>query len=188
MRRGELLLLPARRHHAPVRSVERHEKRRVHDAQAQDLFAVDRKFRVEAHVAAARAVEELAIEQHARLREDVLEEQRLAPADVREDHVGVEALAPELDRAGGDALAAMDRPQDRHVEGVRRFELGQVVTEKRYPRQTRLAQQVGLFPNPDYSKTRFPRVMGRQVAVLAREILVNKQQAHQTGSLIARLK
>ena len=66
--------------------------------------------------------------------------------------------------------------------------VGQVVAEKRYPRQTRLAQQVGLFPNPDDSKTRFPRVMGRQVAVLAREILMNKQQAHQTGSRIARLR
>ena len=68
VRGRELLLLPARRRHAPVGGVERHEERRVHHAQAQDLLGVDRKFRVEADVAALRAVEELAVEQHPRVR------------------------------------------------------------------------------------------------------------------------
>ena len=188
MRRRKLPLLPARRRHAPVGGVERHEERRVHHPQAQHLSAVAGKLRIEPHVAAARAVEELAIEQHPRLGEDVLEEQGLAPADVRKDDVGPEALAPELRRAGGDALAAVDRLQDRSIEGIGIFQLGQVVAEELHAAQALLAQHVRPLADSHDLISRLRRVVRGQVPVLAGEVLVNKEESHQTGSRIARLR
>ena len=188
VRGRELLLLPARRRDAPVGGVERHEKRRVHYAQAQDLLRVHREFRVEADVAALRAVEELAVQQHPRVGEDVLEEQRLAPADVREDQVGTESLALEVRRAGRHALSAVDRFHHRAIEGIELVDRGQVVAEHLDAGKPRLPQEVRLFADRHYAVAGVRRVMRRQVPVLAGKVLVDEEDAVHTGSRIARLR
>src|SRR4051812_21090281 len=92
----ELAVLPARRRETDVAGVERHEKRRVHDANIQALLRRRREFRVEAEVGAMRPIEKLAVKDDARLFKDVLEEQRLAPTDMGEDHVGAESGAAQM--------------------------------------------------------------------------------------------
>ncbi len=185
MRGRELPLLPARRRHAPVGSVERHEERRVHHAQAQDLLGVGREFRVEAHVAAARAVEELAVKEHARLREHVLEKERFAPADVGEDHVRVEALALELQCTGGHLLAALDRLQGRRAEAVFVLLFRMGVRQQLHARDARLAQDVGLLADADYDIALLCCVVRGQVPILAGKVLMDEEKLH-TGSRMAR--
>ena len=112
-----------------------------------------------------------------------------APAEVGEDHVGTEALAPQLQRAGGDALAAVDRLHHRGIEGIHLVEeLGQLVAEELHAAQLLLAQHVGLLADADHLAARLRRVMRGEVAVLAREVLVNEEEPRHTGSRIARLR
>src|SRR4051812_3253462 len=127
----ELMVLPVRGRDADIAGIEGHQERRIHDPHVESLLRGCREFGIEAEVGAARTVEELAVEDDARLGEDVLQEKRLAPAYVREDHIRSKSGAPEVHGPGGDTTAALYRACDRRVDT--RLDHRRVVAEQTHP-------------------------------------------------------
>src|SRR6185436_7976505 len=93
---GKLPALPLGRRVSRVGDLERRGERQVHEVHAEGRVAARWKLRVEARVRAARAVVELAVQEQLRVRKDIFCKNRLAPADLRADEIGLQALVAQL--------------------------------------------------------------------------------------------
>ena len=176
VRRGELPELPARGRHRPVGRVERHEERRVHHPHAQHLLGGDAEFGVEAEVAAVRAIEVFAVQQHLRFGKHILEEQRFAPSEVGEDHVGDESRAAQNGGGGGDALGAVQRFLEAAFERIDLKRL-QLVAEELHSRDLLATLEIGLLADRDHLMAARGIPAG-DAAVLPGEVLVDEEDIH----------
>src|SRR5262249_29670242 len=140
-----------------------------------------RELRIEAGIGAAGAIEEFAVKQERRRREDVLEEERLAPADMSEDEVGPEASPPQRRGRGGEGLAALHGAQRARLEEAGVIFARGFVREQAYPVKPRLVTQVLLVADRHHLVAG-AGIVRREVAVLAGKILVDEEQPHHIGS------
>lgn len=103
-----LIALPSRRRQAAIHRVESAEQMGVPGANAAPSVEVDAGFRNVVSILAFGAVEQFAIRQDRRAREDVAQEHGLAPAGVTDDEVGLETFPLKSQARARDSLAPPD--------------------------------------------------------------------------------
>ena len=174
-------VLPARRREAGVARVQRGQVHRVAHAQPRRVVGRGGELGVEADVRAGSRIEKLEVGQQRRRRKDVLDEHRLAPARMRDDHVERETLVLHLAQRARHRLAAPDLRVDAgqpRVRRGRRFRRGHPVRHQLEPGD-QLRRTLGglvLADRPDLVG-RIGGQRGDHVAELAGDVLVDEQGA-----------
>src|SRR5205823_2471771 len=99
---------------------------------------------------------------------------------VREDDVRAKALPAKLRGARGDAAAALDRALHRRAEALRPEAGRHFVAIELHARDARRAAEVGPFADGE-DLVAVAHVIRREMPVLAREVLVDEEEAHHNG-------
>ncbi|KAF1857065.1 hypothetical protein Lal_00015230 [Lupinus albus] len=173
---GMLLALPQGRADAPVHRVQPGQQRGVLGADAAARLQRHRPLRVEADVRPVGPVEEFAIEQQPGVREQILQEQGLAPAGMGADHVGGEALLLQGQPGAHGALPVQDLPLEHTDVGVGVFpRLARRPVERHLHAARQLAPDLADEGDP---VGRIRREMADEMLVLAGGVLVDEQDPH----------